>query len=513
MVKLTIATGAQLVTVAIGLLGLIIILRAVIFFPTPPDPVDCRQQSNHTSIDNTDGRLVNRFIRALRFRTITRAPQVYDSQEIKLFIEFLNKSFPAVHTSPSIGLTIINEHSLLYHIRGSDPSLKPYLLLAHMDVVPAEEDKWHSPPYDGTVRPDGYIYGRGTVDLKDVLMGILESLEFLAETRHQFRRSFYVAIGHDEEGRGLDGARQTASYLRNSGVTEFEYILDEGPFILERVIMGTSRSVAMIGVTEKGFVNVRLTANGKVGHSSVPPPETSIVALSRAVAKFTAYTHPNQFGRGPERQLIESIAPYATFAYKLLYANLWLFGPLVSRLMETDNTMNSFIRTSTAVTMFKSGVKDNILPGDASATVNHRIYPLSSVREVLEFDRQLIADDDRIQVEILGVPIEPHPISPRNRFGYQVIRESIREVFPQVVVIPGVMLAATDTRWFLNFTRNIYRFSPAIIPREDMDRFHGHDERISVDNYVKLVNFYHHIIIGSDDSSHRGFSSLAKDEL
>ena len=135
----------------------------------------------------------------------------------------------------------------------------------------------------------------------------------------------------------------------------------------------------------------------------------------------------------------------------------------------------------------------------ASATVNHRIYPLSSISEVLNYDRQLISDD-RIDVQILGVPIEPHPISPYDEtsFGYQTIKNSIRQVFPKVAIIPGVMQAATDTRWFLNFTQNIYRFSPGFVSLDDMSRIHGHNERISIENYIKLINFYHHIIITSN---------------
>ena len=143
-------------------------------------------------------------------------------------------------------------------------------------------------------------------------------------------------------------------------MNEFEYILDEGPFIYNNVIIGTDRSVAMIGVTEKGFLNIRLSTNGKVGHSSVPPVETSIVTLSKAVSKFNAFTHPNNFGRGLERDIIEAMAPYCSFAYKLLFSNLWLFGPIVSKMMETHPVMNSYVRTSTAVTVFKSGVKVRI---------------------------------------------------------------------------------------------------------------------------------------------------------
>jgi len=145
--------------------------------------------------------------------------------------------------------------------------------------------------------------------------------------------------------------------MRKNGMLEFEYILDEGPFIFDGVLPGIQQPVAMIGVTEKGLVNVKLTAKGRVGHSSVPPTETAIVTLSRAVSKLNAFSHPSLFGNGPEYDMIEAMAPYSSFSYKLLFSNLWLFGPVVSKLLANNPVMNSFIRTTTAVTMFNSGVK------------------------------------------------------------------------------------------------------------------------------------------------------------
>jgi len=165
------------------------------------------------------------------------------------------------------------------------------------------------------------------------------------------------------------------------------------------------------------------------------------------------------------------------------------------------------------VTMISGGFKENVLPSSASAVINHRIHPANSVQGVLEYDKKLI-NDDRITLEMVGLSIEPHPISPYDddSFGYQTIKKSIQEVFPNTAVVPGIMLAATDTRWYLPFTRSVYRFSPAVMPTQDMKRFHGHDERISVENYERCVNYYHHIILTSDGSEVPGRKPV-KDEL
>jgi len=185
----------------------------------------------------------------------------------------------------------------------------------------------------------------------------MESLEFMLENNTPIERSFYIAFGHDEEGRGLDGALQISKYMTAKGLADVEFILDEGPYIFRNALPGVSRDVAMIGVAEKGLVNMRLTVQGTVGHSSLPPKETAIVKLARAVSKLHANSHPNQFGEGPERDMVMALAPYCSLPYRILYTNLWLFSPLVARLLEADKLMNSFIRTTTAVTIFTSGIK------------------------------------------------------------------------------------------------------------------------------------------------------------
>lgn len=185
----------------------------------------------------------------------------------------------------------------------------------------------------------------------------MEALEFLLESEAAIERSFFIAFGHDEEGRGLDGAREISKHMKQNNLDDVEFILDEGIYILDGKMPGISQRVAMIGVAEKGFLNIRLTVNGSVGHSSMPPPETAIVKMAKAVAKLNSHSHPNMFGKGPERDLIEALAPHSSLFYRMLYTNLWLFSPLVAKILEADNMMNGLIRTTTAVTIFHSGVK------------------------------------------------------------------------------------------------------------------------------------------------------------
>lgn len=228
------------------------------------------------------------------------------------------------------------------------------------------------------------------------------------------------------------------------------------------------------------------------------------------------------FGTGPEKDFFEALAPYvscsensfetiknllrnccqfhfqADLPFKMIFGNLWLFGPLVSFALGLQPMGNSMVRTTSAVTVVNGGLKDNMIPSSASALINHRIHPSQTLAEIIEYDKVLIADD---RVKLTSkIANEPAQSSPHGDtiFGYQTIKQSIQQVFPDAIVVPGVMVAGTDTKWYAELTKNIYRFSPLLINKEEIILFHGHNERISIDNYVKAVNIYHHIVLSSD---------------
>lgn len=179
----------------------------------------------------------------------------------------------------------MNNYSLLFHVQGSDSSLAPYLLCSHLDVVPAHADKWEVDPFGGVVK-DGFVYGRGATDVKNSLMAIMESLNYLITNKFEFQRSLWIAFGHDEEINGFDGARHIAETFRKKGITHFEYLLDEGMMIFSSsLVPGVNDYVAIIGVSEKGYSTIELNATAYSGHSSKPPEETAITILGRAVSK------------------------------------------------------------------------------------------------------------------------------------------------------------------------------------------------------------------------------------
>uniref|UniRef100_A0A8D1E3V7 N-fatty-acyl-amino acid synthase/hydrolase PM20D1 n=1 Tax=Sus scrofa TaxID=9823 RepID=A0A8D1E3V7_PIG len=194
--------------------------------------------------------------------------------------ELRENIFPTVFKTSFIRHEVVGEYSHLFTVHGSDPSLQPYMLLAHIDVVPAPDEGWDVPPFSGLER-NGFIYGRGTIDNKNSLMGILQALELLLIRNYIPRRSFFIALGHDEEVMGVNGAQKISALLQARGV-QLAFIVDEGSFIFDGFIPGLKNPFAMVAVSQKGLINLMLQVNTTPGHSSAPPKETSIGILAAA---------------------------------------------------------------------------------------------------------------------------------------------------------------------------------------------------------------------------------------
>lgn len=485
----------------IGLLITVVLIRTFTFDVRTDKGNACTdpqvENKGHSRIDlSKNQQILENFRQALRFKTISLDKHLYSTDELTKFRIFVEKNFIHIHTSPFVKYEVVANYSLLYTIQGLDPSLTPYMLASHFDVVPAPSDGWHLDPFAAEIKDD-FIYARGTVDDKHGVMGILEALEHALKTGFKPQRTFYLAFGHDEEVRGLDGAYAIGQLLKSRQV-KLEYLLDEGLMVTNGLVKGTDKPVAMIGVVEKGQAVVVLSVNGTPGHSSFPPFESSIGILSAAVNKIEITPHPNKFGSGAEKATFEHLAPELSLPYKILLSNLWLFKPLVGWFLSLKPNTNALVRTVSAVTRFDAGIKDNIVPAFAQAVVNYRIHPSESVKEVIGFCRKII-QDERVQLNV-KYSMEASFTSPfgDDSFGYHTIKNSIQEVFENVIVVPGVMFANTDTRHYKELTKSIYRFSPGYLQPDMLSMIHGYNERISIWNYEKVINFYHHLILNSD---------------
>ncbi|MDD5712281.1 MAG: M20 family peptidase [Smithellaceae bacterium] len=430
---------------------------------------------------------------AVRFRTVsTRDTTGAGIKEFLALHRYLDETFPLVHST--LTCEEIGAAGRLYCWQGKNPSLPPILLLAHFDVVPVADeqlDRWEHKPFSGDIA-QGFIWGRGTMDDKQAMVGIMDAVEMLIGERFQPERTVYLAFGHDEEIGGKEGAVRIAALLRERNIRP-EYILDEGLLITEGVISHLARPVALIGIAEKGYVSCELTVRGTPGHSSMPPPHTAVGVLAQAVVKLEDNQFPVQLTK-PQRTMLEGIAPAMPFGMRLVLSNLWLTKGVVERILAASPKTNAAIRTTTAVTMIEGGIKENVLPSKAKAVVNFRILPGESVASVLKHVRETIADPTVNVSFAPGWQSEPSAVSDIDARSFRILKDTVERLFPDVIVTPGLVIATTDSRHYEGLSNNIYRFSPIRARAEDLERVHGENERISVHNYAEIVRFYRELI-------------------
>jgi carboxypeptidase PM20D1 len=351
-------------------------------------------------------------------------------------------------------------------------------------VEPGTEGAWTHSPFSGAIA-DGFIWGRGTLDDKPGVLGILEAVEHLLAQGFQPERTVLLAFGHDEEVGGVHGARNIAALLRQRGVKP-EFILDEGGAIAEGIIDGIVAPVALIGTAEKGYVSVDLVAQAEGGHSSMPPRHTAIGRLAAVIHGLEEDQMPARID-GVTKQSFEVLAPEMPFGPRLVLSNLWLFGPLAERKLSRDPAANSRIRTTTAATILHGGVKENVLPHEARAVVNFRILPGDTVADVLEHVRAHAGPEVQVSAR---QATEPSPESDAEAPSFRLIQTTIGQVFPGTLVSPNLLGGGTDSKHFQRLSRNVYRFLPVRIHKEDLARVHGTNERIGVEDYAGVVRFY-----------------------
>jgi carboxypeptidase PM20D1 len=442
-----------------------------------------------TEISLDQAAAVDRFSKALTIPTISYDDRSqFDAGAFRDFHDFLQSAYPLVHEHAR--RTIVNDYSLVFHLPGSDTSLEPVLFMSHMDVVPIEEisrDQWTHPPFAGTV-DDGIIWGRGSVDDKIGVIALMEALELHLAKNVQPKRSIYFAFGHDEEVGGKEGAAQIANYFADKGI-RFDFVLDEGGAVTEGMLL-EDHPVAIIGVSEKGYVNLVLTVDSPGGHSSQPPEQSAVGILSRAIVMVEDNPFPARLDY--LYPTFEAIGSYAPYGARLAMGNLWLFSNLVKKRMLANQAQAAGLRTTTAATMFSGSPKANILPTRATAVVNFRILPGETVESVKQRVTELI-DDERVMVsEEFGN--NPSTVSPTDSRGYGLIAGTIRGMDENILVAPYMVRGGTDAKYFYPLSSNVYRFLMIQVDSEAMKYVHGIDEHVATEEYLRAIRFYYHLV-------------------
>ncbi len=431
---------------------------------------------------------------AIRTRTVSSLTDAtLNADQFALLHVHLQQRYPKLHAA--LKREVVGGLSLLYAWPGSDPAARPILLMAHQDVVPVApgtEKDWQAEPFAGTIR-DGFVWGRGSWDDKANLIAQMEAVEMLVAGGFQPKRTVYLAFGADEEVGGERGAKAIAALMAERKV-KLDFVIDEGLLITEGVLPGLKPPAALIGIAEKGYMSVLVTANATPGHSSMPPPpgKSAIAMMAAALKRMDDNQLPGTI-RGVAREMFETVAPEMDGFGRVALSNLWLFGPVVQKQLEGGASTNAMLRTTTALTIVNGGNKDNVLPGRAEATVNFRLLPGDSQASVLEHVKRTVGDGP-FEIQALTPMNEPSKVAPTSSDSYRLIERTVRELFPGAIVAPGLMIGGTDSQHFANVSDHIYKFSPVRAKPEDLPRFHGTNERISTTNLAELIRFYHRLI-------------------
>jgi carboxypeptidase PM20D1 len=439
---------------------------------------------------------------AIRFRTVTLAsgdPRPGQDGEWLALHAWLETTYPAAHAAMTKEL-VPGTLTILYTWPGSDPTLKPLLLMAHQDVVPVNigtEGDWEGEPFAGEII-DGYIYGRGAIDDKGSLVGLMEAADALAAKGFKPRRTLIFMFGHDEEVSG-SGAEAGVALLKSRGISP-EFALDEGFMVLNPSPL-TGKPAGFIGIAEKGYVTIEIIATGQGGHSSTPPRNSAAVRLARAIVALDENQMPADLSKPPISDMFRAGGKDMAFMQRMAFANLWLFKGMIDAQLAEIPAGNAMVRTTTAPTMLAGSAKENVLAQRATATVNFRIHPNDTEDTILEHVKAVTKDIEGLEFSITREGLRgsgASAVSPTDNRAYAVLASVAEASLPGASVAPGLVLGATDGRYAEAITPNVYRFAPAVMTPDELTGFHGTNERTSVENMGRLARGYAQIILAMD---------------
>lgn len=472
MLPLYIILGIILLFIAV------ILIRTLAFTPKSGPVVDGAEVSVDTE------KIVERLRRLVRFKTVSyRDHSLEDDKEFEGLISALPELYPNVFKACE--LNRLPGRALLFKWSGKTEG-EPTVLMAHYDVVPVVEEGWEKPPFEAILE-DGVIWGRGTLDTKVTFNGILSAADDLISKGFVPENDIYFAFSGGEEVNG-EGAVKIVDYFEEKGIT-LGLVVDEGGAVVEKVFPGVKAPCGLIGIAEKGMMDVKFTTKSAGGHASAPKPHTPVGVLSAACCKMEKHPFKSAV-TPPVKKMFDTLGRHSNFLFRMIFANLGIFKPLIDNFMckKQGGEINALLRTTVAFTQMKGSDASNVIPPEATMGLNMRLLSTDNMDSALEYIKKTIKDKS-IDVSVVH-GMNPSRISMTDCPAYDKVAEAVASTWKGAIVSPYLMVQCSDSRHYGRISDKVYRFSAMDLTSEERATIHGNNERIRVDCAARAVEFY-----------------------
>ncbi len=466
-----------------AVLGLFLLLIAVILIRAAAFKPKAQPGDAPEAISFDQDAAVNALQKLVQCKTISyNDKSMEDDAEFQKLIDLLPGLYPNVYKACS--LQQLPDRALLFRWPGKT-SDAPAVMMAHYDVVPVDEGKWEKPAFAGIIE-NGILWGRGTLDTKATFNGVLSAANHLIGEGFVPENDIYFAFSGGEEVNG-NGAPNIVKYFMDNGIQP-AIVVDEGGAVVENVFPGVKAPCGLIGIAEKGMMNVCYTARSGGGHASAPPPKTPVTTLAKACQSIIKHPFKMHITK-PAAEMFDTLGRHSSFALKIVFANLWLFKPVLDLICRgSGGELNALVRTTTAFTMMEGSNARNVIPPEAKLISNMRLNPADSVASAADYLKKSVADDS-VEITVLE-SFEPSPISETGCDSWNKVAAAVAETWPGCIVSPYLMVQCSDSRHYRDLSRHVYRFSAMDLTAEERKTIHGNNEKIRLESICRATEFY-----------------------